>query len=311
MKPWNKLWRKESARFKSMPLSARAMASYVLKFVDEGGALPLGKRDAVTAVALAVGAIPSERRWLRPAVEALVEHGYFAAQDGLLVIGNFPRYQEESAPIGRRSSNTSPTLVERSSDVGATLAGQTNDASATNDRHEISVSGGNDSLAQKVLSEISEEKESREGERESVRGLAMRSFKKRWESARKAMWPGTKGDPNWDLLARFLIETAKLRGTTVEALLTKKLDGWFADPYVIGKNHPTENFARYPEKHIDEEGTPSSAAPSANAPAISPVRARYEAACERVSRATDGTAEYLDAVDAKREAQRALHEAES
>lgn len=156
MKSWIKLWRKESTRFRSMPLSARTVAAYVLKFVDEGGALPLGKRDPVTAVALAVGAVPSERRWLRPAVEALVEHGYFAAQDGLLIVGNFPRYQEDSAPVARRSSVAHMTVDERSSDVSATLVERLPDAYPTLTRREIAVSGENHTLARNVLSSESE-----------------------------------------------------------------------------------------------------------------------------------------------------------
>lgn len=157
MKPWAKLWRRESARFRSLPLSARAIASYVLKFVDDEGSIPLGKRDPVTAVALAVAADPSERRWLRHAVTALVGHEYLVVRDGLLVVGNFPRYQEDvpQAPRGRERS-TPKTVAEHSSDVSPTVVEQTTDNGPTMVRHEIDVSVRNETLAQNVLS-ISEE----------------------------------------------------------------------------------------------------------------------------------------------------------
>lgn len=161
MKPWIKLWRAESARFRSLPLSARMLAAYILKFVDDG-AIPMGKRDAVTAVAMAIGADPSERRALKPAVQALLDHGYITARDGLLVLDNFPRYQE-------RDNDARPTREERSNVERTTNERRTNDIASTNDRREICVSARNDTLAQNVLS--SDTIEEREIEIKNESGL--------------------------------------------------------------------------------------------------------------------------------------------
>jgi hypothetical protein len=152
-----KLWRYESARFQALPYAARALAAYLLKFVDEGGHLPLGKRAPVAAVAIAVGADAHERRALKPAVEALLDHGYLAIQDGLLVVGNFPRYQHES--------DVKPTRSERQVNAKLTSSEREVDAKLTRDEREIRVSARNHVdgvLAQNVLSS-----EKREEERES------------------------------------------------------------------------------------------------------------------------------------------------
>lgn len=181
MKPWIRLWRRESSRFRSMPLAARTVASYVLKFVDEGGTLPLGSRDAVTAVALTVGAAPSERRWLKPAVEALVAHGYFEARDGLLVIGNFPRYQDDGATPARRSFDVRQTIAEQSRDADTTLTERSHDANPTLARREIPVSARKDTLAQNVLSS---EKREIEKEREKERAQAQHDSRLSFETVR-------------------------------------------------------------------------------------------------------------------------------
>jgi hypothetical protein len=143
MKTWSKLWHRESPRFRSLPLQARMLASYVLKFVDETGALPMGHRDPVSAVALAIGADMGDRRWLRSAVHALLSHGYLKVTDGDLAVPNYPRYQD-----GR--PNTNPTRDERE-----TNAKPTRDEHETDARNDLSVR--KHVLAQDVLLEIREE----------------------------------------------------------------------------------------------------------------------------------------------------------
>jgi hypothetical protein len=152
VKPWLKAWRKESPRFRSLPLASRALALYVLKFVDESGCLPMGRRDVYTAVAVAVGADVGERRWLRPAVAALLEHGYLREDGEALVVSNFPRYQDDGTPTPtRRERDASRTRVERESDVNATRVEPEPDASSD-------LSTRKPSLARPVLSSEKEER---------------------------------------------------------------------------------------------------------------------------------------------------------
>lgn len=301
MRPWAKLWRRESARFKSLPLAARAIASYVLKFVDAEGALPLGKRDVVTAVALAVSAEPSERRWLKPAVEALLAHEYLVVREGLLVVGNFPRYQDES----RRENDARPTSEQRSPDVGTTLVEHSPDVDPTLTRREISVSARKDTLAQNVLSSEREEIEKkRESKRESTRARLVKGFQKRWQDARKAMWPGTKQDPEWDAAAKFITTTAEMRGVSVESLATEALDSWFADEWVIANKYPDTNFPKHIAKHIDRATQPGArpttgAEAAANAECAS-IRAELEA-LEGVPGSADRRGQLETALDAARD----------
>ncbi len=304
MRPWAKLWRRESSRFKSLPLAARAIAAYVLKFVDAEGALPLGRRDVVTAVALAVSAEPSERRWLKPAVEALLAHEYLVVRDGLLVVGNFPRYQDET----RRENDVRPTSEQRSPDVDTTLVERSSNVDPTFTRREISVSTRKDTLAQNVLSSEREkiEKE-RDSKRESTRARLVKGFQKRWQDARKAMWPGTKQDPEWDAAAKFITTTAEMRGVSVESLATEALDSWFADEWVIANKHPTANFPRHIAKHIDKSPMPATT-PQPAAPK-SPERAALSAALAALE-AARGRPEEPEATERVMAARRAVARSE-
>lgn len=172
-RPWAKLWRYESRRFRALPLRARMLAAYMLKVVDDTGTLPLGGRDPVTAVALAVAADVGDRRWLRSDVEVLLEHGYVKVEGDTMLVSNYPRWQElddiadatesETAPRGptstRRESNPNTTRVEPERDTSATRVEREPNA-------RIDSSPRNDSLARTVLSEEREKREERrEGER--------------------------------------------------------------------------------------------------------------------------------------------------
>lgn len=174
MKPWSKLWRRESGRFRALPLAARAIAAYVLKFVDAEGRLPIGRRDPVTAVALAVAADTGERRWLKQAVEALLAHGYLVVEDGDLVVANYPTYQDDGATRDRRPRDAKTTPTEREADVLTTSTRRDSNASATRLEREtdarIDSSTRKDTSAQNVLSQREEKREEKgEEKRESAR----------------------------------------------------------------------------------------------------------------------------------------------
>lgn len=172
LRPWAKLWRYESPRFRALPARARLLAAYLLKVVDDAGRLPLGHRDPVTAVSLAIAADVADRRWLRVDVALLLEHGYLKADGDTLLVSNYPRWQElddvieatdaappsPASPPSRRETNATSTRDERDSNVSATR-----DERETDARIESSVR--NDSMARTVLLEDREKREERrEGE---------------------------------------------------------------------------------------------------------------------------------------------------
>ena len=282
---WLRQYRDERGSFRQLSLVTRGIFREILGLTNDDGVIELGTKSPVDAVAFALGATRADRRSLRVSMAEMLADGCLEHVGTTLVAPNFAHFQNDEPKPKRPRRSAEPATTEPPNDHFATT------------KNDLSVR--NDALAHNVLS--SDQKSRVEESRESARTLAVTSFKKRWEAARKAMWPGTKGDPNWDLLAKFLVETAKLRGTTVEALLERKLDGWFADPYVIGKNHPTENFARYPEKHIDAENAPNVATPKV----LSPERQELSAAVEAVERAR-GTSDEYAAVERHRAAKRAV-----
>lgn len=161
MRPWAKLWRRESPRFRALSYGARALGAYLLKFVDDTGRIPMGKRDALSTVAIAVGADAGDRRRLRVELAELLEHGYVQVDDGALTVTNYPRYQDYRAPVARRESNANSTRTEHELDANSTRVERELDA-----RNDLTTE--DHSVARSVLSEMEEEREEngegREGE---------------------------------------------------------------------------------------------------------------------------------------------------
>lgn len=125
--------------------------------------------------------------------------------------------------------------------------------------------------------------------RESTRARLVKGFQKRWDAARKAAWPGTKGDPEWDAAAKFIEKTAEIRGVSVESLATEALDSWFADEWVIANKYPDTNFPKHIAKHIDKSPTSGVAASPELAAALE-AQERAEEACRKARLYRDSVA---------------------
>lgn len=122
-RPWVKLWKEEVGAFAQLPFLTRAIASELLKFLDDDGRLFVGEKNPADALAFVAGATRGDRRVMRTAIEQLIEIGHLRMHDGWLEAARygFRQYGEEadtSAPL---------TTAEPASSLNATTTEQRTD----------------------------------------------------------------------------------------------------------------------------------------------------------------------------------------
>lgn len=109
MKPWIKMYRHQSARFRSMPATVRAYHHLLLLEADENGEIHIGDLDPVAAVNRLLANDRSDRRAIAKAVPTLIENGYLSHDGDRLTFPKFAKRQTKSEPSsGREDATTVP-----------------------------------------------------------------------------------------------------------------------------------------------------------------------------------------------------------
>lgn len=164
-KPWFRTWRKESSRFRQLPLYVRAIAGEILKLTDDDGVIWIGDKAPSDAIAFALGATKGDRRMLARDVDALIAVGYFRHEGDRLVASNFRLWQDQEpgddalAPVvnRQRTVNEPTTNGRRTGDDAPRTVNEPSTKSESSTR--------NDSLARDVLLSEREEGEKEKRER--------------------------------------------------------------------------------------------------------------------------------------------------
>ena len=94
---FRKLYTKTSRDFKRLPFAVRAASSELMRYAERKGRIIDGEElddDLVADLAREVQAHPGEEKYIREALEALLEDGYLVFEDGWLTIRNFKEAQE-------------------------------------------------------------------------------------------------------------------------------------------------------------------------------------------------------------------------
>lgn len=108
-RPWVKLWKEETGAFAQLPFLTRAVASELLKFLDDDGRMYCGTKHPGDALAFVAGATRGDRRVMRTAIDQLIEVGHLRVRNGWLEAAKYGRWQygrEESEPVTEASLAT-------------------------------------------------------------------------------------------------------------------------------------------------------------------------------------------------------------
>lgn len=170
-KPWFRTWRKETPRFRQLPLYVRAIAGEILKLTDDEGVIWIGDKAPSDAIAFALGATKGDRRMLVRDVEALLAAGYFRHDGDRLVAANFRLWQDREPgddvfepPASRARTSNEPTTNRREPSTNEQRTGDEPPRTVNEPSTRGESTSRNHSVARPVLLSESEREGDTEGE---------------------------------------------------------------------------------------------------------------------------------------------------
>ena len=269
-RPWCRLYRHESARFRQLPLRARALHAELLKLTDEAGVIHLASgRPPADAVCFALGADRSDRRMVRTVLPMLLEAGFLTHEGDSL---RFPKWHDrQRAPLSVDEA-MGPTTDANVSQTPTAPAPNTSDAGP---EHVPNTSGtgpkqvcnpdrqdkGPESLGSVLRVEKSRSDLDSDPDRErrgtpspsrssaetpDLRRLALSGYAKRYEAKRGAAYVlAGRHNSAFVQLAELAQRQAQIDGRDPRQVLTRALDALFAseESFVVEADYPPKLLA--------------------------------------------------------------------